>query len=211
MLNEILNRLISVYKKSPDSNIGKIISIVAIELDVLKNTFNKIEEWRSIDNAKGTTLDLIGENVVQPRGKSTDEIFRVLIKSKIARNFSTGDIDNIIQVLSIALDADPTEIKVQEHYEDAIPDYAAISLESIPIARLNQVGMSADQFVQLVKKVVAAGVRVKQVELSGTFEFSIYPNFIETDSNKGFSDLEGTLGGYLGALYDSGKVEKLPI
>jgi hypothetical protein len=202
---------VSVYKKKPDSNIGKIISLVASELEELQGVFTKIEQWRSVDVARGTTLDLIGENVVQARGKTTDEVFRILIKSKIARNFSTGDINNIIDVLAIALDAEPSEIGIHEHYEDDTPQYASLSLDAIPISRLNEVGMTPDQFVQLVKKVVAAGVRVNQVELSGTFEFSSLPNAVEIDDTKGFSDLDGLTGGYFGAVYDSGKVEKLPI
>ena len=193
-----------MYSSKPDSNIAKLIAILAAEMEKVKGTFEKMDEWRDIEKAKGQTLDLIGTNVNQYRGVSTDEIYRILIKSKIARNLSTGDIDTIIEVLSIALDTDPSDIVLQEE-----ENKAAISVIKIPIERLNEVGMSGAQFGLLVKKVVAAGVRVQQVELSGTFSFAS-GNGTELDPEAGFSDLEGNVGGYFGAAFEPNQSE-LPI
>ena len=200
----MLDRLLSVYSAKPDSNIAKLISILAAELEKVKSTFGKIDEWRDIEKATGRTLDLIGSNVNQHRGVTTDEIYRILIKAKIASNLSTGDIDTIIEVLSIALDTDPGEIVLQEEENGA-----AISIVKIPITRLNEVGMSGAQFGMLVKKVVAAGVKVQQVELSGTFSFAS-SNSTELDSQAGFSDLSGNIGGYFGAAFEPNQNE-LPI
>ena len=200
----MLDRLLSVYSSKPDSNIAKLIAILAAELEKVKGAFEKMDEWRDIDKAQGKTLDLIGTNVNQYRGVSTDEIYRILIKSKIARNLSTGDIDTIIEVLSIALDTDPSDIVLQEE-----ENKAAISVVKIPIERLNEVGMSGAQFGLLVKKVVAAGVKVQQVELSGTFSFAS-GNGIELDPEAGFSDLEGNVGGFFGEVFEPNQYE-LPI
>lgn len=193
-----------MYSSKPDSNIAKLIAILAAELDKVKGTFEKMDEWRDIEKAKGQTLDLIGTNVNQYRGVSTDEIYRILIKSKIARNLSTGDIDTIIEVLSIALDTDPSDIVLQEE-----ENKAAISVVKIPIERLNEVGMSGAQFGLLVKKVVAAGIKVQQVELSGTFSFAS-GNVMEFDPDAGFADLEETVGGYFGEVFEPNQYE-LPI
>ena len=200
----MLDRLLSVYSSKPDSNIAKLIAILAAELEKVKGTFEKIDEWRDIERAKGQTLDLIGSNVNQYRGATTDEIYRILIKSKIASNLSTGDINTIIEVLSIALDTDPSEIVVREEGEGA-----SISIVKIPITRLNEVGMSGAQFGLLVKKVVAAGVKVQQVELSGTFSFAS-GNGTELDPEAGFSDLDGNIGGYFGQAFEPNQNE-LPI
>ena len=200
----MLDRLLSVYSSKPDSNIAKLIAILAAELEKVKGAFEKIDEWRDIEKASGKTLDLIGSNVNQYRGATTDEIYRILIKSKIASNLSTGDINTIIEVLSIALDTDPSEIVVREEEEGA-----SISIVKIPINRLNEVGMSGAQFGLLVKKVVAAGVKVQQVELSGTFSFAS-GNGTELDSEAGFSDLEGNVGGYFGQAFEPNQYE-LPI
>ncbi|ADE87503.1 hypothetical protein [Deep-sea thermophilic phage D6E] len=208
---DMLSRLTDVYRKDPQSNIGKVIKILTDELDLLKTTFDRIEEWKDVDKAEGAVLDDMGVNVGQPRGSATDEIYRVLLRSKVARNFSDGTINTIIRVISIAVNADPKEVQIQELYNDMNrPEPAAIGLIQIPIRKLNEVGMSPKQFAQIVQKTVAAGVRVASIELAGTFSFSSQPIAMENDSSSGFSDLSGSTGGYFGAAF-SGMDETLPM
>ncbi|UVI28158.1 hypothetical protein [Paenibacillus spongiae] len=212
MIKALLSRLTDVYRKDISSNIGKLMIIFAVELERMKETQQRMKEWRDIDKAEGTTLDRIGTNVVQPRGVATDEVYRVLIKSKIARNLSKGDINTIIKVLATALNADPSEIRIEEMYNDLVnPEPAAISLIQLPIARINAVGMSPVQFARIVQRTVAAGVRVGAIEMAGTFAFSSILDASETDPNAGFANMEGTVGGTLGAVYVPGNDQDLPI
>ncbi|ALS27204.1 hypothetical protein IJ21_18030 [Paenibacillus sp. 32O-W] len=209
-VQDMLRRLTDVFSKDPNSNIGKLMSILAEQLQKLEQTTCRVEEWRDIDKAQGTTLDRIGENVAQHRGAATDEIYRILIKSKIARNLSTGDINTIIGVLSTALNTDPSEIKITERYTDLVePEPAAISLIALPIERINAIGMNPAQFAQIVQKTVAAGVRVGVIELTGTFEYGAIGD--PADQNAGFADITQTTGGTLGAAYSPGLVPDLPI
>ncbi|MGG6311555.1 hypothetical protein [Paenibacillus macerans] len=208
---DMLKRFADVYNKNPNSNLGKLIGILYGQLSQLDDTFQRIREWRSIDEAQGTTLDRIGENVVQPRGAATDEIYRVLIKSKIARNLSKTDINTIIRVLAIALDCAYSDIRIQEKWNDpADPEPAAISLIQVPTKRLNEVGMSPLQFGQIIQKTVAAGVRVAQIELTGTFRLSSKYAEIETGPD-GLGDIDMTAGGTLGTVYVPGNDYALPI
>jgi hypothetical protein len=210
--DDMLSRLTDRYRKDPDNNIGKIIKIITDEFDLIKETFERIEEWEDIEKAEGAVLDDIGKDIGQPRGAATDEIYRVLIRSKVARNFSDGTIDTIIRVLSIALNTDPREIRIQELCEDPVnPESAAIKLVQIPLRRLNEVGMSPNQFVQLVKKTVAAGVRVASIEMTGTFSFSSHPTQSEYSDTEGFADIDQTVGGYLGAMFVDSNDTELPI
>jgi hypothetical protein len=209
-VQDMLRRLTDVFRKDPESNIGKLMAILADQLAKLEQTVQRVEEWRDIDKAEGTTLDRIGENVAQHRGATTDEIYRILIKSKIARNLSKGDINTIITVLSTALDTDPSEIKIEELYADPIaPEPAAISLIALPLDRINAVGMDPRQFAAIVQKTVAAGVRVGVIELTGTFEYGAIGD--PSDPNAGFADLDQTMGGTLGAAYSPGLVPDLPL
>ncbi|OMF28296.1 hypothetical protein [Paenibacillus sp. FSL H8-0259] len=210
-LKDMLRRFADTYNKSPNSNLGKLIGILHGELAALDDTFTHIREWRSIDNAQGTTLDRIGTNVVQPRGAATDEVYRVLLKSKIARNLSKTDINTIITVLAIALDCDYSDIKIQEKYSDPLePEPAAINLIRVPVRRLNEVGMSPLQFARIIQKTVAAGVRVAQIELAGTFALSSQYAVLET-SPLGLGNPEMTTGGELGEVYVPGNDYPLPI
>ena len=202
MRNDILKRLLSAYNKNPNSNIGKLLSILGDQLGEVKTNFELINEYRDIDNAKGKTLDLIGTNVNQYRGTSTDEVYRVLIKSKISRGLSTGDINSILETLSVALDVPYSEIGLTE-------GQGSMSLSTIPFNRLNEVGMTGEQLAMLVKKVVPVGIRVEPIEISGTFSFASGID-IETDAEAGFSDIEGTTGGYFGAAFETNNTN-LPI
>jgi len=211
-VKDILGRLTDVFTKDPNSNLGKLLGILTEQLQKLEQTQSRIQEWRDINQAEGTTLDRIGENVVQPRGVATDEQYRILIKSKIARNLSRGDMNTIISVLATALDISPTEIRISELYNDPIaPEPAAISLIQLPLARLNAVGLDPVQFARIVQKTVAAGVKVGAIELTGTFAFSSSSTESEIDNDAGFADISQTIGGSLGAVYSPGTEQDLPI
>lgn len=210
-VKDMLRRFADTYNKNPESNLGKMISILHGELARVGETLERVCEWKDIDAAQGTTLDRIGSNVVQPRGAATDEVYRVLLKSKIARNLSKTDVNTIIQVLALALDCDYSDIKIQEKFADPLePEPAAINLIRVPVRRLNEVGMSPLQFARIIQKTVAAGVRVAQIELAGTFALSSQYDVLET-SSLGLSDTDMTTGGELGTVYAPGDDYPLPI
>lgn len=207
---EILKRFADIFNKNEDSNLGKIVQIFSQQLQDLEKTNIRIKEWRLIDNARGVGLDLIGENIKQARGVATDEVYRVLLKSKIASNLSTGDINTIIRVLSLALDADPSTIRIQEQWNDPVdPRPAAIKVIEVPLTKINESGLAPEQFVRMIQKTVIGGVKVASIELTGTFEFGGIP--MQLDSAAGFGDLEGTTGGYFGAAFTPSNGQDLPI
>lgn len=210
---QIRDKLTENYDKSPGSKVSRLLKIVADELEEIKVALTTIESWRDIDTAQGATLDRIGLNVEQFRGLASDDIYRVLIKSKIARNRSDGTINTMIEVLSIALDADPSEIGIQELYADEFaPEPAAISVVSVPIARLLEIGMTGPQFGQLVAKMTAAGVGLKNVELFGTFQLSSQGNVLENDLAIGLGDVnDPDVGGTLGEIYQPEQDIILPV
>lgn len=171
--DEMRKRLVDYYNKDPNSNIGKLISILHGELQKIVDTQDKIKDWRDVDKARGSTLDRIGQNVDQPRGAATDEVYRILLKSKIARNLSKSDVNTIIQVLALALNAPVSEITVQQKFADPTdPEPAALKIIKVPLEAIAAAGMSPRQFVQIVQRTVAAGVSVSAIQLSGTFKFS---------------------------------------
>lgn len=209
-VDNIMSRFVDYFDKRPDSNLSKLISIFSEELMNFKETNDRILEWRSIDQAQGEALNLIGENINQARGAANDEVYRILLKSKIARSLSDGSINMIIQVLSIALSTEPSEIKIVEKWTDSsTPEPAAISVIELPIAALNAAGLDPVQFGRIVQRTVAAGVKVDAINLEGTFEFG--PTAIVTDNSKGFGDIEQTIGGFLGAVYSPSTNQDLPI
>ncbi|ASS66367.1 MULTISPECIES: hypothetical protein [unclassified Paenibacillus] len=207
-VKDLLRRLPDYFDKRAESTLGRLLGIVSAQLAELEATQNQIREWRDIETARGPTLDRIGVNVGQPRGVATDEVYRILIKSKIARNRSTGDINTIIRVLSVALSCPPSDIQIEEMWASAAPEPATISLIKLPMKQLNAAGMDLMQFARIVQRAVAAGVRVGAIELSGTFSFA---GDDVTSSPQGFADLSGAAGGTLGAVYAPSNSTDLPI
>lgn len=198
---KMLSRLTDNYNKDENSNVAKVIKLIADELEELTESTKRVRDWRDIDQAEGATLDRLGYNVQQFRGLAGDDIYRVLIKSRIARNRSDGSINTIIRVLSLALDSDPSEIRIVETYDDPFePEPAGISVIEVPIAKLLEIGMTGEQFGRMVAKTAAAGVGVKAIELYGTFEFGTVDS--PPDFDTGFSSvLDPESGGTLGMLY----------
>ncbi|WEY89781.1 hypothetical protein [Bacillus subtilis] len=209
MNKDLIGKLTDAFLKDEKSNIGKLFLIVDEQLTALKSALITAENWRDIDAAKGKALDLLGDNVSQDRGRATDEIYRVLIRGKVARNVSDGTTNRIIEALAKTLNCKPSEIHIVSSKEFNEDEPAAIIVKKAPIEALSKVGMSATQFSNIVQKTVAAGVRVAYVDLNGTFRFSSSANSIET-SQYGFST-DGTDGGTLGGIFQPEDDYPLPI
>ena len=210
-LKDMLDKLPYLFNVEEGSNIRKLFQLTAEELYECKAGLEKIEHFQDIDTAEGATLDRIGLNVRQLRGQASDEIYRILIKSKIARNLSTGDINTIIRVLSITLDVDYEEIRIEELYADEFePEPAAISLIRVPFAKLNEIGMSAVAFGRIVNTMVAAGVRVSVIDVAGSFQFSESGD-LEYGEDSGFGDEVLEIGGFFGDVYQPEDDPEFPV
>lgn len=208
MIQEWIFRLTDVYKKDENSNIGKLLLIIDGEIEQIKSAFNKTEEWRDVNEVEGTTLDLFGENIGQVRGKTSDDIYRVLIKGKMALNRVDGTINKILSVLAVTLDCGPSEITIKTLKETGDNEPAAFMITQAPLDALNRVGLSPNQLTQIVQKTAAAGVRVSLINLNGTFSLSSQANVLET-SDQGLSS-DGSDGGTLGGVYSPDQESVLP-
>lgn len=208
----LVEMLTDNYNKDPASNISKLLAIVEAEHDELLDTLQVVEAWQDLDRALGRALDRIGFDVQQFRGMATDEVYRVLIKSRIARNASDGSINTIIRVLSLAFDIDPSEFGIKETYNDPYdPEPAALSVIKAPLGGLLRTGLTGQQLGLMIAKTAAGGVGVKSVELYGTFQFSSIADSLETDPEKGFANLEMTTGGTLGLAYNPSADVEFPL
>jgi hypothetical protein len=195
----------SNYDKRPTSNVSKVISIVSEELDELKTLYQKVEEYNDVDKAEGVALDTIGANIGQYRGEVRDEVYRALIKTKILRNRSDGTLNDIVEVLSIALDIDKTDIIMREDTESSLPN---INVLTVPIEALIRTGMTASQLGKLVNSMVVAGVKMEGIVYGGTFE---YTDELGNDVELGYADVGMNNGGTLGDAYAPSEEDRFPI
>ncbi len=103
-------------------NLMDFIGAIAEEFQELENVSYSLIVDRYLDNATGKTLEYIGGQVGMPKpvsgpGSNNDDIYRLLIKAKIAENCSDGTTPELQQILGIF---GATDIKTHD-----IP-YAAI-------------------------------------------------------------------------------------
>ncbi|MEK4883488.1 hypothetical protein NST81_01985 [Bacillus sp. FSL W8-0223] len=209
MLKDLLSMLVDAITKNGDSNIGKLFTIVDEQLTDIDNTLNTMEEWIQIDKAQGKALDDIGEDLNQYRGKATDEIYRVMIRGKMARSVSDGTINSMIDALSKTLNCKPTDIQIASSIELGEGEPNSIVVKKAPLEALNKIGLSANQFVQFVEQVVPGDASVARVNLEGTFSFAS-GSTVES-SEFGFADIDGTTGGTFGGVFTSSDDYILPI
>jgi hypothetical protein len=193
--------------KKPGFN--KLFSILDQQLTDVNTTLDTIEQWIDIDQAEGVVLDEIGADIKQYRGQATDEIYRMMIYGKKARSASDGTINQMILALSKTLNCDPSQMQILSSIEAGEGEPSAIVIKKIPITILNEVGMSANQFMQFVEQVVPGDARVSHVNLDGTFRFSSKLSEVETTSD-GFSS-DGSDGGTLSGVLVTATDIQLPI
>ncbi|MBK5244282.1 MAG: hypothetical protein JJE18_04525 [Eubacteriaceae bacterium] len=100
---KLIKRLTDNYKKLPSSNIGKLFTVIDLEIENLKDTLKTVELYRKIDNAIGVTLDNMGKNVGQERGALDDVSYRLLLKVKVRANISGGQTETLNEISTVLL------------------------------------------------------------------------------------------------------------
>ena len=206
VLDKFIDRLTDSYSKNPESNVNKLAQIAAGIIQEGEDTLNRIGDWRDVDQAEGKALDMLGANVRQNRGQAPDEVYRVLIKSKIKRNLSNGSINTLIDFLSFILQVPKTAIKITELWTVGQPADLKIDM---PVDAINATGLSRTQFGTLVNLVTVAGVNA-EVLFQGTFAFADVYDTSQTGQATGFADDALTTGGTLGDTFDPAVDFELP-
>lgn len=184
------------YRKTADSNNAKILNTEKSALDTLREAVSALYECLDIDKASGKTLDLYGEMLGQLRGVSTDEQLRVLIKNRLARNFSDADFNSVVKAIASTFGCEPSDIVLKE-----LDEPCNVMLEGLPISQINESGIDINTAVQIINGLLPAGVYMVAMSFAGTFEFS--GTELEYDEAAGFADEAQTIGGYLGLVSDN--------
>lgn len=209
MIKDFVTLLTNAFNKTENSNLSRIFVVADQHITEVSDSLRKVELWRDIDNAEGTTLDLIGDSYNQARGLTDDSTYRVLIRGKVARDLSDGTFNSILNAIAVTLNCDPKDIELKTSLEDGGDEPATIVVTKAPLETIVGSGLSATQFAQLVQSISPGGVRVAYVSLEGTFRFS-KDDKIEV-SDKGFSDDGGITGGTLGEILMQDDDFKLPL
>lgn len=232
VITDMIARLTDRYSNDPSSNIGKVLQLVAGEIDDLNSTIATARIWRDVDQAEGTTLDLIGKMFSQQREGLSDESYRVMIKSKVLRDRSDGTLDTLIKNIAYLLQIDQNDVYLKGQGEKPASLYTQFEL-----AKVDLMGLPIERMAEILNSITGTGVSMdiwfqgsflfaesEQVETDaehgfsdmvsdqyyhqGDFTFSDISTS-KTDSEKGFSDADTGNGGKYGAMYTVEDQEKI--
>ena len=119
--DQLLAEIADYWNKRPDSNLYKLVDIYNSGFNSIVNDLQTVDDWRAVNQAEGTTLDLIGEDEQAYRVTQDDNDYRfwIWIKFLIAR--AQGTYPSLVKIDQNSLGTDQN-IKIwntdQPHHVD---------------------------------------------------------------------------------------------
>lgn len=118
-------RLPDAYAKDPDSVIYRILQLDAADRDEMRAALDRVRAWRSLDDAEGAALDMIGRDLDLPRGGMSDIEYRRRLRLRVATILSSGEIERLNEILDalmgrafIGLQEGWTDVPVWDYHFD---------------------------------------------------------------------------------------------
>ena len=205
---QMVSMLPDAYLKDEDSNNYRLFEVFASELKKLYQTQLKIRQFRSVDEANGVTLDLIGSNYNVSRGTMNDELYKPYIKGAIARTWCDGTFNSVLELLALTLNTDVANVGLTEDYETEGGSSGMVTVSRTPTNALNAVGMTVNEYSQIVQNILPIGIGLTLTAYEGTFSYA-NTNYEsgeyspELNENEGFADDEQSFGGTLSGVISS--------
>ena len=202
---QMVSMLPDAYVKNIYSNNYKLFEVFASEFQKLYQTQLKVRQFRSVDEATGKTLDLIGENYNVSRGTMNDELYRPMVKAAIARMWCDGTFNSVLELLALTLNTDVKNVSIAEDYEKAGGSTAMVTIATTPTDALNAVGMTVNEYGQIVQNILPIGIGLTLTAFEGTFSYAT-KNYTsgtytpELSETEGFADDAQTTGGTLSGV-----------
>lgn len=100
---QLLAEISDYWYKRPGGNLYKLIDAFNEPLEAISDNANKVEHWRALKDAKGTTLDLFGADIQTYRPSQDDDNYRFIIHIMELLSRAQGTIPSIYKIASSAL------------------------------------------------------------------------------------------------------------
>lgn len=154
----------------------------------------EIESQRYVDTARGGPLEKIGSlfDITRNIGE-TDEHLRRRIKLQLPIHTTSATLDEILEDSTMLLDCNVEEIRLYETFDFEPARFDVFVKERV----LRNADVTAEEYVNLLKAVKSAGVRVvatigKQFTYRSEYEAGLGIN----DTDRGYGDeADDTIGG----------------
>lgn len=101
--DQLIDLLSHHWYKRHDGNLYKLLDVYNSHFEYLSDNGEKVERWRAIQNAEGTTLDLFGKDIETCRPTKDDPPYRFLIYLKVLLSRAQGTRPSIVKITSTAI------------------------------------------------------------------------------------------------------------
>lgn len=186
--------------KKEGSNLWNFLQPFAEQFDSVVNDLQTMRLWNNIDNAKGAELDKFGKDIGQPRGKATDEQYRVMLKGKREEALGDGTWNSVVNSIARTLNAKPSDISIGIDPNEPL----GLILKKVPLQQISDAGLTVNQLIQIINRFLEAEARVSQANFLGTFRFAT-DSIVREYGDGGFNH------GTWSIIYQPGNEEELPI
>lgn len=98
--------LLEQFKGLP--NIEAILDVVSTKVQEIEEAFWQLLLERFLPTAIGVQLDMIGRIVLRDRANLVDDVYRAVLRGKIAANLSSGTHPEVLHVVELCIDSATT-------------------------------------------------------------------------------------------------------
>ena len=110
--DQLIAEVADHWNKRDDTVFYQLLDIYNEHLNKISDEADKVDRWRMLKEAKGTTLDLLGQDRKAYRISDDDDTYRFIIFIHILFSHAQGTIPSMIKIMSTALNADPNKFEV---------------------------------------------------------------------------------------------------
>ncbi len=112
---EMVSLLSTAFRKDPDSNNYKLLSIIAEKFEEIEQVIEQVRDSRFVEIASGRSLDYIAKlfNLTRKAGES-DEEFRGRLQVELQRYLSSGTLNDVLSVIKYFTGLEDKDIKIIE-------------------------------------------------------------------------------------------------
>lgn len=144
--DELMAEISQYWANFEGTNIYDLVDSFNKPMTGLSQTAQKIEVWREVKNAEGTTLDLMGRDRKAYRPSNDDDVYRFLIYVRYLLSRAQGTIPSIVNVTSTALQIDGSV----EVFDTGSPHHIGIKIPADQIKNLKMQKFVAGKLQQMI-------------------------------------------------------------
>lgn len=110
--DQLIAEVADHWNKREDTVFYQLLDVYNEHLNKISDEAEKVDRWRMLREAKGTTLDLLGQDRKAYRISDDDDTYRFIIFIHILFSHAQGTIPSIVKIMSTALNAEPDKFEV---------------------------------------------------------------------------------------------------